>query len=119
MALRSLIQLRGLLEGLPSGSMNISPTDVQNNTPPEFTAQSTLTIGDNLVIVPANAYGAIIIFDPTSTTVKTLKGAALDTGIILAKTGWNVIRFDTVPVVGFIINSSAADTGKKTTIIFF
>ncbi len=119
MALRSLIQLRGLLEGLPGGSINLAPTDIQNNTPPSFTLQDVLAIGDNTVLIPAGAYGCVIIFDPTSTTVKTLKGAAGDTGIILAKTRWNVITFDTVPPASFIINSSAADTGKKTTTIFF
>lgn len=119
MALRSLIQLRGLLEGLPSGSKNIYPADMQNNTPPNWELQSELANGDNTVLVPAIADGCIIIFDPTSTTVKSLKGVGGDTGVVLAKNKWNVITFDTTPVVSFIINSGAADTGKTTTIIFF
>lgn len=119
MALRSLIQLRGLLEGLPTGSVNISPTDIQNTTPPDYAVQSVLANGDNTVLVPATAYGCVIIFDPTSTTVKTLKGVGGDTGIVLAKTKWNVLTFDTVPPVSFIINSSAVDTGKKTVVLFF
>lgn len=119
MALRSLIQLRGLLESIPGGSKNVAPTDIQNNTPPSVETQLVLANGDNTIVVPALAYGCVIIFDPTSTTVKTLKGAGGDTGVILAKTKWNVITFDTTPIASFIINSGAADTGKRTTIIFF
>lgn len=119
MALRSLIQLRGLLESLPGGSVNIAPADIQNNTPPQYSIQDTLANGDNTIPVPASAYGCVIIFDPTSTVVKTLKGVGGDTGIILSKIRWNVITFDATPIASFIINCGAADTGKKTVIIFF
>jgi len=119
MALRSLLSLRGLIESLPGGDVNIHPPDMQNNTPPQFSLQDVLANGDNTILVPANADGCVIIFDPTSTVVKTLKGIAGDTGIILAKNKWNVITFDTVPITDFIINCGAADTGKTTTIIFF
>lgn len=118
MSLRSLIQLRGLIEGTVVGSRNIAPTDLQNSTPPEFEIQDVLDT-DNLIPVPANAKGAIIIFDPTSTTTKRLKGTAGDTGIILAKNKWNVITFEDTPPVSFYIACSAIDTGKTTTVIFF
>ncbi len=118
MALRSLIQLRGLLETIPGGSKNIAPTDMQNNTPPSAEIQLVLANGDNTITVPALSKGCVVIFDSTSTTTKILKGAAGDTGISLQKTGWIVLTF--VQAGGtFIINSSAADTGKYTTIIFF
>lgn len=119
MATRSLMMLRGLIEGLPGGSKNIVPADMTNLTPPSWELQSVLANGANTVLVPANADGCVIIFDPTSTTVKTLKGVAGDTGIVLAKNKWNVITFDTTPVVSFVINSTGADTGKTTTIVFF
>lgn len=119
MALRSLIQLRGLFEGLPSGSINIAPPDIQNNTPPEFSVQAVLANGDNTIVVPVLAAGCIIMFDATSTTVKKLKGNAGDTGTTLSKTRWNVLTFDSPPPASLIINSSAADTGKNTTILFF
>lgn len=119
MALRSLIQLRGLLETIPGGSKNIAPADMQNNTPPSVEIQIILANGDNTITIPALADGCVIIFDPTSATVKTLKGVGGDTGIVLAKTKWNVITFDTQPIANFIINSSALDAGKYTTIIFF
>lgn len=119
MALRSLISLRGFIESLPGGTVNINPTDMQNATPPQFSLQDELATGDNTVIVPANADGVVIIFDSTSTTVKKLKGAAGDTGVILAKNKWNVITFDTTPITDFIINSAGADTGKTTTFVFF
>lgn len=119
MALRSLIQLKGLFEGTPSGSKNITVTDIQNTNPPLYEVQDALANGDNLIPVPANAKGAIIIFDSTSTTVKKLKGVIGDIGLVLAKTSWNVITFDTTPPVSFYINSTGADTGKTTTVIFF
>lgn len=120
MATRSLISLRGFIEGLPGGMVGINPIDIQNNTPPQAAIQSTLADGNNLILVPAaNVRGVIIIFDPTSTTVKTLKGIGADTGIVLAKNSWNVLTFDTVPPATFFINSAGADTGKLTTIIFF
>lgn len=118
MALRSLMQLRGLLEGLPGGSMNIAPTDIQNNTPPQEIIQGILLAGDNIFPVPALAVGMVIIFDPTSTTVKTLKGGVADTGIVLSNARWNVIGIGGAFPVTFIINSSLLDT-KYTTIIFF
>lgn len=119
MALRSLIQLRGLIESIPGGSKNIAPTDLQNTTPPSYEIQDELAAGDNTILVPANADGCVIIFDPTSTTVKRIAGDPGDIGVILAKTKWNVITFDTVPPASFLIKSNANDTGKTTTIIFF
>lgn len=118
MALRSLIQLRGLLESIPGGSKNIAPVDWQNNTPPSVEIQQVLANGDNTINIPPLAYGCVIIFDSTSTTDKTLKGVGGDTGIVLKATGWIVITFKSASG-SFIINSSAADTGKRTTIIFF
>lgn len=119
MALRSLIQLRGFLEGLPGGSINIAPTDLQNNTPPSFTLQDELGNGNNTILVPALADGCIIIFDSTSTVVKTIRGAAGDVGLPVSKNKWVVLTFDTTPPTDFIINCVGADTGKNTTIIFF
>ncbi len=119
MALRSLIQLRGLLEGLPGGSINIAPTDIQNNTPPQETLQDILASGDNTIPIPANAVGCVMIFDPTSTIVKKLKGVGGDTGIIIGKNKWHVLSFDSPPPASFIINCAAIDTGKYSTIIFF
>ncbi len=121
MALRSLIQLRGLLESLPGGSKNIYPPDIQNNTPPSFELQDYMQPGDNTIIVPVNAIGCIIIFDPASTVHKVLKGIIGDTGFELAKNKWNVITFPTPPPVDFIISLGGGDSAdtKITTIIFF
>jgi hypothetical protein len=115
----SVVQLKGYISGAPGGSVGINPTDMQNATPPQFMLQDTLANGDNTILVPATADGCIIIFDPTSATVKKLKGVAGDTGVILAKNKWNVITFDTTPITDFIINSAGVDTGKTTTFIFF
>lgn len=125
MATRSLMMLRGLIESIPGGSKNIVPTDIQNNTPPSVETQLELVNGDNIIQIPIIADGCVIIFDPTSTTVKTLKGVTYPgpivgtPGIVLAKTKWNVLTFDTTPPTAFSIDSAGADTGKTTTIIFF
>lgn len=119
MSLRSLIQLRGFLQDIPGGNKNINPSDLQNNTPPSVEIQFTLASGDNVISIPTLAIGCVIIPDPTSTTVKKLKGNAGDTGVILSKNFWNVITFDSPPVASFLINSSAADTNKLTSFIFF
>jgi len=122
MSLRSLISLRGLIEGLPGGTIDIHPEDMQNLTPPQLTTQLTLILGDNHIQVPAIADGCVIIFDPTSTVTKRLKeytGVAVTEGILLAKNKWNVLTFDTTPITAFTIETIAADTGKLTTIIFF
>ena len=119
MALRSLIQLRGFIESLPGGSVNIAPIDIQNNTPPQAALPVILLSGDNTILTPALAKGAIIVFAPTSITVKKLKGVGGDTGIIVGKNSWCVLTFDTPNIVSFIINSSALDTGLYTNIIFF
>ena len=119
MALRSLVQLRGFFELLPGGSKNINVSDLQNNTPPSEEVQLILLLGDNTITVPALAAGCIIVFDSTSVTTKTLKGAAGDTGIILAPTQWSVLTFTPAGITDFIINSSAEDNSLYTTIIFF
>lgn len=119
MAISATVQLRGFFSGLGIGSRSISPTDLTDTTSPAQVTQITLASGDNTIAVPSTADGCIIIFDSSSTTVKTLKGAAGDTGIVLSKTKWNVITFDTTPPANIIINSGAADTSKVTEITFF
>src|SRR4030067_2725106 len=117
MATTSIIQLRGFIESLPGGSKNIAPADIQNATPPEAETQLVLASGDNTIIIPALSRGAVIIFDSTSTTTKKLKGAGGDTGIVIRKDSWHILGFESTPPTDFIINSSAADTGKYTRII--
>jgi hypothetical protein len=119
LAIRSLVQLRGFIESLPGGSVNIAPIDIQNNTPPQAALPVILLAGDNTIPTPDLAKGAIIIFAPTSVTVKKLKGIAGDTGIIVSKNSWCVLTFDTPNITSFIINSGALDTGLYTNIIFF
>lgn len=119
MAISSLISLRGYISGLLVGSRGIAPTDITNTAGPSSVVQVVLASGTNTILIPSNAYGAIIVFDPTSTTVKTLKGSAGDAGIVLAKNKWNVITFDSTPPANFVIIASGADTGKTTEITFF
>lgn len=120
MALRSLVSLRALFESLTTGSKSVVPADIQNTTPPgSASTRLVLAGGANTIPVPATAKGAIIVFDPTSVTVKTLKGVAGDTGIVLSKNLWSVLSFDTTPTASFVIDSTGADTGKYTEVVFF
>lgn len=119
MAAASEISLRGTISALPEGSRSIAPSNLNNSNAPIQVTQITLASGDNTITVPASAVGAVIIFDILSTTVKKLKGAAGDTGVVLSKNKWSVLSFDSAPLADFIINSSATDTGKITTIHFF
>lgn len=119
MALRSLVQLRGFFELVPAGSKSIRPSDLQNLTPPSYEWQGVLTSGANTIAVPTNAYGAIIIFDPTSTVAKTVVGVDTDTGIPVAPDAWSCLSFPSTPPTNLLITCGAADTGKTTGIVFF
>lgn len=119
MAAASEITLRGTISALPEGSRSIAPINLSNANAPIQVTQITLASGDNTITVPSSAIGAVIIFDILSTTVKKLKGAGGDTGVILSKNKWTVLSFDSAPLTDFILNSSATDTSRVTTIHFF
>jgi len=118
MPIRSLVSLRGIIEGIPNGSVNIKPTDIQNNTPPNFALQASLVNGNNIFPIPPTARGCVVTFDPTSTTAKRLKGISGDTGIGIYARDWIVLTFAT-GTNEFIISLSANDTGKTTTVTYF
>lgn len=126
MAVTSKADFRGLITGLASGRKKIGPlvrTDAAGAT---HTEQITLANGFNQIDIPTNASAVLVIFDPTSTVTKTLKGVTGDTGIVLdpgtaaAGTNWLFLPFDPAsPPTSFGITTSGADTGKVTEIVFF
>ena len=86
-------------------------------TPKYSIERITLVSGDNSILIPTGVTYAIIVFDPTSTVTKILKGDAADTGVTLIKTAQAVL-----PVIAgdtIIINASADDLNKYTEIFFF
>ncbi len=109
MAIRSLVQLRGYFEGLPSGSRNIAPADMIDLASPATVLNVQLLSGDNTISIPATANGVIIVFDSRSTIIKILKQNASDVGIELALTGWMVLSLSMGAQADFIINASADD----------
>ena len=126
MATRSLVQLRGFFESLAGGSKSLALADLQNNFPPGYEQQVVLASGPNTIVVPTVAtivnsiLGVIVIFQPTSTVAKTIKGVTGDTGIRVNAAGWNVLSFDPANLpTQLVITAGAADTGKSTQIIFF
>lgn len=88
------IRARGLIQSLPSGSKNIDTADFVNLDPPYQSTQIILGTGDNVIPVPNYAKAALIIFDPTSTILKILKGDTNDVGIRLQPNSWNFITID-------------------------
>jgi hypothetical protein len=115
----SRIQARGLFEGLPTGSRNIVTDEVVNLTPPFGVIQIELANGDNTITLPVNTTAVLINFDTTSLTTKTLKGVGGDTGIVIGTVGWIFFPIKKASSATFIINSSSADTGKQTEVVFF
>jgi hypothetical protein len=77
-----------------------------------------LANGDNTIPVPSGATYCLIVFDQASLTVKKLKGIGGDTGVKVGSIGLVLFSIGAA-VSSFIINSSAADTGKVTQIVFF
>ena len=118
MAVASSLQAVGVISGIPSGSRNIVSDLVANSI---FLPSISLTLasGANTITVPTGAVGVLILFATTSVTTKTLKGVTGDTGIVLRPTGWNFFTITQSSSGSFVINSSAADTGLTTEIIFF
>ncbi|MGZ4518845.1 MAG: hypothetical protein ACXVGB_00305 [Mycobacteriaceae bacterium] len=118
MAATASISISGSITGLPDGDKTVGPVAISSAAAVGDSESIILANGDNTVTPPARATGCIIVFDPTSTTTKTLKGVGGDTGVPLKKTGANLLTFE-LAHGAFIINSSAADTGLYTTITFF
>ena len=118
MAVASVLQAIGNISGIPSGSRNIV-SDLVTNAIYLPSISLTLANGANTITVPSTAVGVLILFASTSTTVKTLKGVGGDTGIVLKPTGWIFFTITPGSTGTFVINSSAADTGLTTEIIFF
>lgn len=121
MSATGTITISGSIEDLPGGSKTIGPITIDLTAASGVTTDLVLASGDNTITLPTAVVptGCIIVFDSTSTTTKKLKGVAGDTGITVKKTGVCVMTFDASPPTNFIINASAADTGKVTSVIFF
>lgn len=119
MAATGTVSISGSVTGLSTGSKTIGPLTITSSAAVGQQTDVTLASGDNTITVPSTSTAAIIVFDATSTTTKKIKGAGGDTGITVTKTGKFVLHFDTAAVpASFIINSSVADTGKTTSVLF-
>lgn len=112
------VSISGSVTGLPTGSKTVGPITISSAAAVGQQTDLVLASGDNTITVPSTATAAIVVFASASTTTKKIKGVAGDTGITLAKTGKFVLQFDTTPPASFIINSSVADTGNTTSILF-
>ncbi len=126
MAISSRLKIVGqILDGV-SGPRDINTNERVKSNSLHWQIVQSLANGANTISVPnpgvavGQPSGVIIIFDPTSTVTKTLKGIGGDTGIPLDPTGIIVLTFAApLTTASFVITTSGADTDKTTTIIFF
>lgn len=119
MPTRSIIGIRGYIEGLVGGYKSLAPADLISNNPPESEYEVVLGSGINTIVVPGQARGVIIIPGTTSAVDKQLRGVSGDTGLMISRDRWSVIGFNTPPPANFIINASTADVGFYTRFVFF
>lgn len=118
MAATGTITIAGSVTGLPAGSKTVGPLTISSAAAVGQQQDIVLASGANTITVPSGATAAVIVFASASTSVKTLKGVTGDTGLIVSKVGKVVLQFDTSPIASFVINSSVADTGNTTSILF-
>ncbi len=115
---RTIISLKGLIEGASVGAVNIHPDDIILTTALVGSVQSPLSGGDNIFPVPSGTKGVIIIPDPTGTTIKAVKHIGADVGVNLSNTRWTVLNCDVWALNQIIISSVGAES-KAITLIFF
>jgi len=95
------------------GRLNISSSPFNNAAANPAVVRIQLANGDNTIARPASARFCIISIDPTSTTVKTLKGAGGDTGLQIgsnARGGSLTLPCGNTAGDNIIINSVGADS---------
>lgn len=120
MAASGSVSIKGTVTGLLTGTKTVGPITVSNSTASSEThAVIALASGDNTVSVPSTASMALVVFAAASTSSKTVRTVVGDTGITVSKTGPVFLPFDTTSLpTNLYINSSAADTGLTTEILF-
>jgi len=98
------------------GVDTINSLVTNNANAPVSITRLILANGDNTITVPSTSRGVIITFNSLCNTAKTLKGAAGDTGVVIASTilggvnaGTFLISFGTPVPATLIINSTGAD----------
>lgn len=117
----ALVTLSGTNSATPLGSQVIGPFTLASAAANATIQQAELANGNNTITVPTSpAPVAVIVQLPSNNTVTVrLKMDSGDTGIVISKTGWFILPFDTAAVsASFILNSNGAQTGKLTTIMF-
>lgn len=116
------VTISGTVASALTGALDVGPINIVSTNASVQRQQLVLANGDNTITLPTTVTptGVIIHFAAASTTNKTLKGVGGDTGIRLSKTGPTLLTFDSASLpASIIVNSSAADTGNVTEILFF
>lgn len=119
MPISSRIEVKGYLDSLPSGSLNILPNPLTSADAPGEITTRFLVGGDNTFIPPAKSKGALIVYPAVVGTYRLLKGHADDVGIKLGLTaGFTILTLDTDSLSDIIIEISANDD-LPTTVVYF
>jgi hypothetical protein len=106
------VTISGNDPGGPAGPRTLGPITVPGSTEIDETFVEALASGDNTIIVPAGATGAVIL--PPATGTATLKlrtnQNSSDGGLVLSSTLPFTYTFPATPPTSLIINASAAET---------
>lgn len=110
-AITSYVKFSGDLNqenAFPSGDLANSPG---------ITNLVELAIGDNVIPVPDvigfTVHGLVIVPPDVSVEEITLRGDALDTGIVLSSSGVSVLRFGATPPTDITLSVAAVVSGLR------
>ena len=110
------VTLRGVVSGLPVGSISLAPPDIMAAAPIGTRTIVNLASGNNTITLPTG-YTSVVIQPPSgNATAILLKGVAGDTGSRLHNTRWQVLHFDS-SVTTFVLNAAAIINGVELTVV--
>jgi len=120
-AITASVGIKGFIQSLGVGRVEIESTLITAAIAQPTNLVVVLASGDNTISFPASTQGVIITLPSASIRTKILKGAAGDTGILIASSGQGgtmLLRL-AATVTSFIINCSGTDAGLLTEFQFF
>jgi len=121
MAASGTLSVGGSISDMPTGSRTVGPITMTSAAASGVVIHVILQSGANTITLPTAIAPsmAIIKLPATNTALTTLKGVSGDTGIVIGKTGFAVLPFNSAaPPTDFVLSSAATQTGLTTEITF-
>lgn len=121
MAASGTLSVGGSISDMPTGSRTVGPLTMTAAAASGVVIHVILQSGANTITLPTAIAPsmAVIKLPATNTALVTLKGVTGDTGIVIGKTGFAVIPFNSAsPPTDFCLTSAALQTGLTTEITF-